>query len=376
MKLRKLSIYLFVFLSPVVVLGQVEISEYIQTSKLSKTENNSLYFIDFWATWCGPCIHVAQYLEILQKQYPNDFYVVSLTKENPEVVKRFIKKHKTRLAVAIDFDGETFRKHKISNLPYGVLYNAKGKKLWEGHPAEFKKSHVKRFLKNNDTKRISIDKMFKISVYSKETLKEGDMLKKDFEFLKLIKDQDFNSMQVLRERNFLELKGSLQDILAYTLHVHKKQIDISDDLNKFYQMRFKLDTNAFFNKAETIMEALTISKEAIKEKGEALVFNIEKPTFWDSRQIDWGSENSHFLIGDTDIQADNVSLSQIKYQLANLLETPIVIKNYEDDSKLHDWQIHYKYFDLMVSSMNDNYGIKTQKKTTSYIKYLITKKAP
>ncbi|WP_158655310.1 TlpA family protein disulfide reductase [Flavivirga eckloniae] len=375
MKLRKLLIFLFVFFSSLVIFGQIKVSEFIQTSKLSETDNNALYFIDFWATWCGPCIHASKYLETLQKQNPNNFYIISLTKENPEAVKQFIRKHKTGLAIAIDFKGETYRKHKVLSLPYGVLYNAEGTKLWEGHPAEFKQYHIKRYLKRN-SKRIAVNEMFQTSIYKEETSKEAFVLNKDFEFFRLKEDLNFNSLQIKKLNGVLELKGNLKDILAYTLHVYKKQINLSEDLNESYQMQFKLDSNAFFNQTETIMKALSINKQLVKDKGEVLVFNIVKPTFWDTRQIEWGNDSPHFLIGEADIQADNVSLSRVKYQLSNLLETPVLLEDYVDDSKLHDWQIHYKYFDLMVANMNDNYGIKIEKKITDYTQYVITKKAP
>ena len=34
--------------------------------------------IDFWGTWCGPCIPAKKYLGSLQKQFPRDFYVISM----------------------------------------------------------------------------------------------------------------------------------------------------------------------------------------------------------------------------------------------------------------------------------------------------------
>ena len=81
-------------------------------------------------------------------------------------------------------------------------------------------------------------------------------------------------------------------------------------------------------------------------------------------------------MGDSDIQADNVTLDQVKYQLATLLDTPIVIKESLNDNKLHDWQIHYKYFDLMASGFKDNYGVEIEKRIVNYPEYIITKKTP
>ena len=89
-----------------------------------------------------------------------------------------------------------------------------------------------------------------------------------------------------------------------------------------------------------------------------------------------GLNNDKYPTSPTNIQADNVTFNQVKYQLATLLETPIVISDKYLDSKLHDWQIHYKYFDLMASGFKDNYGVEIEKKIVNYPEYIITKKTP
>jgi len=356
-----------------IFLGQIKISENIQDSNIATQNENALYFVDFWATWCMPCVHVSKYLETLQTQYPDNFYILSLSQENPEIVKRFMKKHKIDLAVAIDYQGETFQKNNIQSLPHGILYNAKGEKLWEGHPAEFKAFHIKRFLKEN-RKTIAVNKMFKAQYYKTVAVLKNETQKKDFEYSKM--NIETSNIQVLKKQKYIELQGDLQDILGYAFNVYKEQIKIPSALNKVYKMSFKFKTDAYFNMSETILEALKLNQINSEIEGEALVFDLKNPTFWDTRQIDWGADSQSFLIGDSDIQADNVSLNKVTYQLATLLETPIVISEKHLDNKLHDWQIHYKYFDLMVSSLSDNYGIQIKKRTVKYPQYIITKKAP
>jgi hypothetical protein len=56
-----------------------------------------------------------------------------------------------------------------------------------------------------------------------------------------------------------------------------------------------------------------------------------------------------------------------------VLETPIVLASNIENQE-HDWDIHYKYFDLMVSIMKDNYGIDIEKKVIEYPEYIITRR--
>ena len=372
MKFNKTTLYLLCLLSSTFIFGQIKISEYIQRSSIATQTNNKLYFVDFWATWCGPCIHASKYIESLQKQYPENFYVLSLSQESPEVVKPFMLKHKNGLATAIDYEGETFSKYKVYSLPYSVLFNAQGTKIWEGHPANFKPHQLEQFLRENQSK-ISLDKMIITQAYKKVTAKKDESPKKDFDIVKLNESWN-NTLLVQKHDSHLELKGSLKDILAYALDSYKSQINIPNTINNSYQVRFKFNTDAYSDKAKFILKALKLKETNKYIKGEALVFEIKAPTFWDTNQIDWGEGTQHFLIGDSEIKGDNVTLNQIKYQLSHVLETPIIIASKNIDSYIHDWDIHYKYYDLMVSNMKDNYGIVIEKKVVDYPEYSITKR--
>ena len=103
--------------------GQIKVSEFIQYSKIATSNSNKLFFVDFLATWCGPCITAKEHWVVLQKQFPSDFYIVSLTEENPLTVERFLKKKPTELAVAIDYKGETFNDYNVRVTTCGAFMN-------------------------------------------------------------------------------------------------------------------------------------------------------------------------------------------------------------------------------------------------------------
>jgi thiol-disulfide isomerase/thioredoxin len=352
--------------------GQIRISDEIQKSSIAKTAEHNLYFVDFWATWCGPCIHVAKYLTTLQEAFPNDLHIMSLTQENSDLVKRFMKKHTSSLAVAIDYQGETFKKYKIQSLPYGILFNAEGNILWQGHPADFKESDVRYFLKRH-RKKVALNVMYPLETI-KQTVQTEKELIDDFEITPLATTD--TSFQILKKEQYTELRGTLQEILAYTQNVYKGQIQISAPLNDSYKIRVKPETDAFENLTNSITQALKLEIQNNLQKGEVLLFSVNTANFWDTDQINWGNNTPNFLIGDNDLQADNVSLQKVAYQLATLLEMPIYVPNTETTNSLHDWNIHYRFYELMISSLSDTYGIDVEKKITSYPIYNITKKAP
>lgn len=374
MKFKAITFLVALFLIQPCI-GQIKISEVFQNSQIANQEDNQLYFIDFWATWCVPCIHVSKYLESLQKQYSDNFYVISLSKENPEVIEKFLLKHSTKLAVAVDFMGITFSENKVLSLPYGVLLNAQGKKVWEGHPADLKPSYVQNFLRTNKGKA-SFNEVFKVDNY-KEPIEEEHLYepRQDFEYV-VLSDLDGTSVRSTEKKDFVEIEGRLDAVLAHILKANINQVVIPDNFNKYYKMYFKKESRAYSDMYKAIVKKLNLKTLDEDVEGDIYTLDIKKPTFWDVHQIDWGDNSERFLIGDTDFTADNVSVKDMAYTLANVLEKPVVIKNGFKDDRLYDWQIHYKYYDLMALGLYETYGIKIEKEKGTYTKHIITKKAP
>ena len=301
MNFRTCLLLIFSLCLSSLVHGQIRFSETIQSSKIASAEENALYFVDFWATWCGPCVYATEYLEVLQKQYPNRFYVISLSEENPDKVKRHLAKRPTDLAVSIDYDGENFDQNKVRVLPYGILLNAKGKILWKGSPTDFKATDLKRFLKQNKD-LASFDAVFKTESLEDSQVVEVYVPAEDFE-IKELKDRIIESLEVDGRSEYVEFKGSLSDILVHRLQVSVKQVVVPFELNKTYQIYIKKEEELLSN----ILSALNIELSDSEVKGDVLVIDNSESNFWDSKQIDWGKDTARFLIDDNQIQADNVT---------------------------------------------------------------------
>ncbi|WP_138433730.1 TlpA family protein disulfide reductase [Winogradskyella algicola] len=353
--------------------SQINVSEFLQESKIASPDNNKLYFVDFWATWCVPCITAKEHLKVLQNQFPDDFYVVSLSSENPIKVEKFLKKKPNDLAVAIDYNKETFGKYNVNVLPAGVLFNANGKVLWEGGAPDLKKEMVARFLRQQ-TARTSLSSFFNVINVEDETSNEY-ILTEAMEVKPLA--SGFEELSVVDNDNYLKVSGSLKAVLGYLAKIYKNQIVIADGLDTNYEVYFKKPLNTNENIAFKLITELNLGVDREFNEGEGISFTVDTPKFWDTNQIDWGKNNAKYLIGDSQIQADNVSLKDIAYQLAYVLDMPVIVP---DDSgmslTLHDWDFHYKFFQLMQIDLEDNYGIKAEKKTITYPVYHVQKKAP
>lgn len=370
---KRIAIVIICLLTATYAFGQIKISEMIQNSEIASKTDNKLYFVDFWATWCVPCITAKEYLKVLQSQFPDEFYVISLSRENPLKVEKFLKKKPNKLAVAIDYVGETFKKHDVRVLPDGILFNANGDILWRGGAPDLKANMVSKYLKQSKT-AIALEEFVDIIVPTDDATIEY-MPKQAIEITSISNTE--SELEVTDNEAYLRVKGSLSSIISYLAKIYKNQIEVFPELNTNYEVYFKKPYTQNENLALKLISELGLNVDRRLIDGEAVSFTVETPRFWDTNQIVWGMNNPKFLIGDSQIKGDNVSLKDMAYQLAHVLDLPVIVP---DDTSisltLHDWDIHYKFYQLMQSDLADNYGIKAEKKVTTFPVYHIQKKAP
>jgi peroxiredoxin len=96
--------------------------------KSLKEFQGRVVLINFWATWCPPCLEEMPTLEYLSKSYGGDGLVVlgvSLD-EGWEPVKAFLKKHPLSFEILLDQNGEVASLYGTYRLPESYLIDSQG----------------------------------------------------------------------------------------------------------------------------------------------------------------------------------------------------------------------------------------------------------
>ena len=62
-------------------------------SHITEFEDGKVYVVEFWATWCGPCVRSMPHIASLQDKFADkDVQIISVSKEDLETVEKFLKK--------------------------------------------------------------------------------------------------------------------------------------------------------------------------------------------------------------------------------------------------------------------------------------------
>jgi len=83
-----------------------------------------LLILDFWATWCGPCIQAFPKMEKLQEKFKGRVKVVAITDDPQSRIEKFLENKPLNFTVAIDEDRifNDYFKHQV--IPHYVILDA------------------------------------------------------------------------------------------------------------------------------------------------------------------------------------------------------------------------------------------------------------
>jgi thiol-disulfide isomerase/thioredoxin len=128
----------------------IAISKWINGEPVTEYAPERVYVIEFWATWCGPCLKSMPHIASLQEEYGDSLTVVGVTAEDDATVSEFM----TNLAgqgdktwrdvltyrIATDDDGKTNKLFMEASgqagIPCAFIVGKTRNIEWIGHPME------------------------------------------------------------------------------------------------------------------------------------------------------------------------------------------------------------------------------------------------
>lgn len=96
--------------------------------ELAQHLDKNVIILDFWATWCGPCVRALPIIADVAASYKDqgvEFFAVNLG-EGPTEVRAFLEEHKLTVPVVLDRDGRIGELYKAEAIPQTVIIGKDG----------------------------------------------------------------------------------------------------------------------------------------------------------------------------------------------------------------------------------------------------------
>jgi len=100
-------------------------------------------FVEFWATWCGPCVASIPHMNRLSDKFKGEPVVfLSVTDESSGTIAAFLKTHEMKAWAGIDEAKSSLKAFKVYGRPDGYLIGKDGNLLARIYPAHLKEQDI------------------------------------------------------------------------------------------------------------------------------------------------------------------------------------------------------------------------------------------
>jgi len=124
----------------------LRVSEWVRGGPVSAFEPGRVYMLDFWATWCAPCLASMPATAEFERRHADELTVIAFTTLDGNNTRRRIRSIVAKMGeampstVAVDEGDATAAAYRTAAretaLPRAFIIDSDGRVAWIGHPAD------------------------------------------------------------------------------------------------------------------------------------------------------------------------------------------------------------------------------------------------
>lgn len=318
----------------------INITDFIHNIPNNKSFEDKFIVIEFWATWCGPCLDAVPNLNELQEKFKsnNDLVFISMTDENPEKIQATLDRIDFKTIVVSDQSKKTHKdlqveKDGVMMIPLTVLIDNNGNVKWKGHPEELNEEKLNSFLKGEQIKETKKAEQSIIELSEKDFLDKitFKMKNKSIDTLFLLEPSNNENSSLIAngiiKGKFIAQNKSLSEIFSNLLEIPEEQINISTKVSRLkFNLAYKniTDKELKVKLKDKLLKRLNLNERITFKEYEIHELKIlEKSKIKNSKKTSY--EMGHISESKTHIILSNSNIDVLSKEISGLFK--IIVKD-------------------------------------------------
>ena len=335
---------------------RVELSGYSSRQAATPEDRGKYLLVEFWATWCAPCIAELPHLRSIESRYGDRLQVLSLTEQTDATVGEWLDDQGVQFPgnIGHDYYGQTLFRYDVTSLPATFLIAPDGDLVWKGKPDELTDAKLDALLARNDgapRSRITVTDRGVPGPYGIQVSKAAGRRARNIEW-----EQSYHLVDSLN-RVITQLTGIPPAYLEF-------EGQRSNPVVGFTAFGERLDTEQAKSRALGILQqeyGFTLAKAGSGggKKGRWVLTVAEPGRLWPKSRF--GGQHAA-RIGYTDsgeFEADNHPLKTVVAYLEDHTKTPI--DNQTGLIYAQDWRVPHGTLEEIAPVLLERYGLRLEK---------------
>ena len=141
---------------------ELDIEKYLQAPEGEKSLSalkGTVVVLEFWATWCAPCVAEIPHLNQLSEEFRDkQVQFISITDESEDVIAPFLKRQEMKSWIGLDTDRSVFEAYGVRGIPRTFLIDRKGIIAASLHPVGLSSDIIKKVIAGEKIERPKLSK--------------------------------------------------------------------------------------------------------------------------------------------------------------------------------------------------------------------------
>lgn len=265
--------------------------------KVTEFKKDKVYVVEFWATWCGPCVASMPHIVEMQSKYADKgVQIISISDEPLDTVQEFLDRDVPRskepktfreltksYSLTTDPDGSSNESYmqaaKQNGIPCAFLVGKDSKIEWIGHPMELdaaldavvegkwdRAKFAEEFKESQEMQSLMQDVQIQVGGLLRKK-KMPEALAKMDEFIEKVKKPEIKLQFSMMKLNLHQIAGSDDKEVASTFESIFKLAETNPMMsNQVAWMAWEMSDNGQLNSKETLKAALVLARAAAEKQ--------------------------------------------------------------------------------------------------------------